>query len=190
MIDTTGCVNNTILTKSGVYFDFADPQEWQVHIDDIAHGLSNTCRFAGQCDFYSVAEHSVHCANTALYETRDNLASLHALLHDAAEAYMGDLPKPLKIMLPDFRAVEHCVEQAIRDKFGLTDAFDSLVKSIDLRMLKTEKQQLFDNDGVMWTGFDELEVIDVDIKCWKPKDAVVVFMSMFNLLRGDDECDL
>lgn len=188
MIDTTGCVNNTILTNSGSYFDFADPQESQVCIEDIAIGLSNTCRFAGQVKFYSVAEHCVHCANEALEESSmGKLPALHALLHDATEAYMGDLPKPLKNMLPDFRAVEQRVESVIRSKFGLTDVYNEFVKDIDLRMLKTEKQQLFENDSVPWSGFHELEAFDVKIRHWKPKDAAVVFMAMFEMLRGDDQ---
>lgn len=189
MIDTTGCIDNTIATSGGVYFDFFDPQESQVNIEDIALGLSNTCRFAGQCEFYSVAEHSVHCATTALRESGNTNAALHALLHDAAEAYMGDMPKPLKNMLPDFRAVEQKVEAVIRRKFGLTDEFDEIVKSIDLRMLKTEKTQLFQKDGTIWHGFKDLEVVDVDIMRWAPSDAWDVFMAMFDLLTGEDECD-
>jgi hypothetical protein len=189
MIDTTGCVNNTIATRSGEYFDFADPQESQVNIEDIAIGLSNTCRFAGQCEFYSVAEHSVHCATIVLRESGNTKAALHALLHDAAEAYIGDMPKPLKNMLPEFRAVEQKVESVIRRKFGLTDEFDDIVKSIDLRMLKTEKTQLFQEDGTIWHGFNDLEVVDIDIMRWPPSDVIDVFMAMFELLRGDDECD-
>lgn len=189
MIDETGCVNNTIVTSSGMYFDFADPQPSQVNIKDIATGLSNTCRFAGQCEFYSVAEHSVHCATTVLRESGSMLAALHALMHDAAEAYTGDMPKPLKNMLPEFREVEAKVEKAIRIKFGLGGVYDGVVKDIDLRMLKTEKTQLFQEDGTIWHGFGELEVIDVDIMRWAPSDAVDVFMAMFELLTGDDECD-
>src|SRR5258708_39476115 len=88
-------VGPTIMLHSGAWFDFCAPASSCFNIEDIAHGLANICRYAGQCKrFYSVAEHSILVSQTAKgfeYE---------ALLHDAAEAFVGDISRPLKQMLP------------------------------------------------------------------------------------------
>ena len=96
-----GCVRNTIRLRSGIYFDLADPKPEQIEITDIAGALSKICRFGGHCyRFYSVAEHCYHCSMVA------EASPLALLLHDAAEAFTGDIVKPLKIMLPEFAAIE------------------------------------------------------------------------------------
>ena len=78
-------------TRSGVIDPFR-PRPSDINIDDIAHALANTCRWGAACSqFYSVAEHSIEVA----HRVNDNL-KLCALLHDAAEAYLGDIPTPRK----------------------------------------------------------------------------------------------
>ena len=102
-----------ILTNSGKHFDFADPQPDQIDILDIAQGLANECRYAGQCRvFYSVAQHSFLASQIV-----NPRLALEALLHDAAEAYCKDIPRPLKYMLPEYQAIEARVESAIRERF-------------------------------------------------------------------------
>jgi hypothetical protein len=86
---------NTIETISGGPFDYTKPQ---IRVDDVAHGLSNVCRFAGHTSrFYSVAEHSVLVASIVEQSAPEH--ALAALWHDAHEAYMGDLPTPLKALV-------------------------------------------------------------------------------------------
>src|SRR5438477_8188248 len=91
----------TIMLQSGAWFDFRAPASSNFTIEDVAHGLANICRYAGQCRrFYSVAEHSILVSETALgFE-------LEALLHDAAEAFMGDITRPLKQILPQYKKIE------------------------------------------------------------------------------------
>jgi 5'-nucleotidase len=98
----------TIMLQSGAWFDFRAPKSSNFTIEDIAHGLANICRYAGQCrKFYSVAEHSILVSEVAVgFE-------LEALLHDAAEAFMGDITRPLKQMLPEYKKIEDEVETAI-----------------------------------------------------------------------------
>src|SRR5689334_25068051 len=89
-------VGPSIMLQSGAWFDFAAPHDSPFTIEDIAHGLANICRYSGQCRrFYSVAEHALLVAETAAgFE-------LEALMHDAAEAFLGDITRPLKQMLPE-----------------------------------------------------------------------------------------
>ena len=175
-----GCIGNTILTSSGVYFDFNDPQIDQIFIEDIATALGNTCRFAGQIGFYSVAEHCVHCSQVALQRNPNNIElAFHALMHDAAEAYIGDMPKPLKVLLPDFQAIEARVERVIEDKFDLTDQFVNEVKTIDLQLLKAEKKHLFPSDREIWTNFETIDDVDINFGWWHPHHAAGRFLDSF-----------
>src|SRR5688572_18527016 len=88
-------VGDWILTATGRSFWPLDPRADEICIDDIAQALAKVCRFGGHCcDFYSVAQHSVLVAH--LVERSHPQLALHALLHDAAEAYLGDFTQPLK----------------------------------------------------------------------------------------------
>ncbi|MBR9652087.1 hypothetical protein [Thalassovita aquimarina] len=104
-----------IQTISGRKFPVGEPDPEQIDIEDIAHALSLLVRFNGHCTrFYSVAEHSVHVS----HEVAPELA-LIGLLHDAAEAYLGDVPSPLKKQLSQFSEFEHKMELAIGECFGV-----------------------------------------------------------------------
>lgn len=135
-----------ILTNSGKHFDFADPQPDQIDILDIAQGLANECRYAGQCRaFYSVAQHSYLASQIVSHHN-----ALEALLHDAAEAYCKDIPRPLKYMLPDYKAIEARVEGAIRERFKLPAQMTPEVKRADLILLATERRDLMPADDTPW----------------------------------------
>lgn len=135
-----------ILTHSGKHFDYADPQPDQIDILDIAHGLSNEARYAGQTRaFYSVAQHSVIASQ--IVEPR---FAREALLHDATEAYCKDIPRPLKELLPDYQAIELRVDAVIRDKYRLPECTSVPVKRADLVMLATEKRDLMTPDDTPW----------------------------------------
>src|ERR1043165_2313879 len=104
-------IGPTIMLHSGAWLDFCEPASSEFTIEDIAHGLANICRYSGQCkDFYSVAEHSILVSETA------KGFELEALLHDAAEAFLGDITRPLKQMHPDYKRIENDVERAILDR--------------------------------------------------------------------------
>ena len=109
-----------IQTYAGVKFHPWDPRPGSIRIVDVAHSLSNLCRFNGHClEFYSVAQHSCVVAGIAMVESRRLDVGMHALLHDAAEAYVGDLVRPVKTGMPQFGLVEDGILAVIYRACGL-----------------------------------------------------------------------
>ena len=108
-------IESHVETRKGLKVDIQNPQPDQFDIEDIAYALSNTCRFNGHCSgFLSVAEHSVLVAQRLPKQLQ-----LAGLLHDATEAYLGDIPSPIKQFLADYKAIEKRFEEAIIRKFDL-----------------------------------------------------------------------
>lgn len=139
-----------ILTSSGRTFDFTNPTQESICIEDIAAGLSKECRYNGQCrGFYSVAQHSEYCSRIV-----PPYLAMDALLHDASEAYCKDITRPLKQLLPEYQAIEHRVERAIRIKFGLSICQDPLIKMADNIMLMTERRDLMPEHEASWAQWN------------------------------------
>ena len=130
----------SIKTFSGGKISFTSPDPDDINIEDIAHGLSNYCRFTGQCLFYSVAEHSIKVSElTGIFSEKDRLV---ALLHDATEAYLGDVSSPLKSMLPDYKIIEEKMWHAIATKFNLPVIIPETVHYVDKFMFLIEERDL------------------------------------------------
>lgn len=134
-----------IQTYTGRQFWPLDPDPEHVDILDIAHALSNVCRFTGHVSrFYSVAEHSVRVCRRVRELGGDTQTQLWALLHDASEAYLSDIARPVKRQ-PEFvpyRAAEARLQYAICVRFGLPAAEPALVRQADNEMLWTEAHAL------------------------------------------------
>lgn len=163
----------TILLYSGTYFNFERPHETPVTIEDVARGLSHICRFAGQCPtFYSVAEHSVHVSRIVPPEL-----AWDGLMHDAAEAFIGDVAKPLKVLLDDYAVIEARVESAIAAQFAFSHPTPPDVKRADIQMLRLEQKELMANDhNWEWTkGYEPPS--GVCIECLYPDDAMALFLA-------------
>lgn len=125
---------NAITTYTGGKFWPLDPRPENVNILDIARSLSQTCRFRGHTrHFYSVAQHSVNVSQTLAGELQ-----LWGLLHDAAEAYLTDAPRPLKRHLSGFDELENAVLRAVGERFGLPWPIPPEVFEIDNRVLVAE----------------------------------------------------
>lgn len=132
-----------ITTATSKHLDYLNPDPEQIDIIDIATGLSNIPRWGGQINrFYSVAEHCLLMdrAYYAMTESPDNEVCRAILLHDATEAYMGDIPRPLKAELPDYRRIEKRLDIMIKLKFGISTNLEiqEKVHIFDEIMLKNE----------------------------------------------------
>lgn len=174
-----------MLTRSGKRFYPCDPHPDDIDIEDIAVGLSAQYRFAGQTGtLLTVAEHSVWCSRYAEPEFK-----LEALLHDAVEAYIGDIPSPAKIALPDFGAMEYAIwAEAIAVKYDLPTTMSAEVHLVDQRMLVTEAAQIMfpANDGMTWwtDAHWPPPYKHHRVSGWAPRIAEVKFLKEFCMLMA------
>jgi hypothetical protein len=127
-----------MVTVSGRQIWPLDPKEEEVEIGDIAHALSNICRFGGHVkEFYSVAQ---HCLLVAACVPKED--QRWALLHDAAEAYMGDMVRPIKRFMPNFKEAEERLLRVIGVRFGLTWPMPESIHVADNLVLGAEARDL------------------------------------------------
>lgn len=158
---------------SGRPFYPEDPRVEDFTIEDIAHGLSNLCRYGGHCsDFYSVAQHSVLVSHHVHPEN-----ALWGLLHDASEGLgLVDLPRPVKALLPDYHRLEKKVMAVIAKKFSLTPSVPSEVKEVDEIVLATEKRDLMP-PGLDWGPLPD--PLPEEIVPYTPQEAEMEFLDRF-----------
>lgn len=164
-------------TFTGRRFWPLDPRPGDVVIEDVAHALSMLCRFAGHCrTFYSVAQHSILVSYTC--DPGDELAGL---LHDAAEAYVIDVPRPLKrdACMAAYRDAEEVVHAAIGQRFGLASGIPASVKVADEIVLATEARDLMDTRTCPWVNLDGVLKLDQRIRTWSPELAESLFLARF-----------
>lgn len=178
-------------THSGSAWEPLKPQGCYFAIEDIAHGLSQTCRFGGQTRrFYSVAEHSVL---VSLYG--NPMFARWKLLHDAHEAIIGfDIPSPLRPVFPQLREIEAAIDTALAEQFRVTEhahfLFDAAegsrplvnrygdTKQIDLRILNDERIALLGPPPRPW-AVEGLQPLGAPIVCLEPRRAKEAFLSRF-----------
>lgn len=133
--DGRGIMQEYITTFSKIHFTPLTPQQEDILIEDIAHALSLMTRANGHFpEFYSVAQHCLDCASVALAEGRCDREVLACLLHDASEAYLSDITRPVKANLPEYHRIEKVLQDAIYEKYldgGITDAEQETVKRVD-----------------------------------------------------------
>jgi hypothetical protein len=164
-----------ITTFTGKQFHFLDPQPDEIDIEDIAHALSLSCRYQGQCRvFYSVAEHCIRVA-----EIVHPRCQLEALLHDAAEAYIPDIPRPIKVSF-GMREYENKILAIILKKFG-AGGITPAIRQADNIIMATECRDLMANING-WARLpqplrERIEPID-------SRTAEILFLDRFEAYKG------
>lgn len=183
---TATTVHDASIWTGNCYMDLLNPNPAEIHFADIARALSRIARFNGlTTDFYSVAEHSVNCVRAfELHAAGDivtdpwlNDIARDILMHDAAEAYLGDVATPLKRHLPDYKALEPGMEAAIAARFDLCGAAPEWVKRCDLELLALEKAHLMPGAGE-WPVVADVSPPKLEIRCMDPLWAEVAFTDM------------
>jgi hypothetical protein len=176
--------SNWIQTYTGGKFFPLDPDPAGIKIEDIAHALSNQCRFTGHVrEFYSIAQHCVlvsrHC---------DPTDALWGLLHDASEAYICDLSRPVKYhpQLSAYKDVERELQAAVAKRFGLSLPEPTSVKLADKRLLFTERRDLmtFMADAGWGMGL-EAEPLAEKIEPWLPREAEYQYLMRYEELTSE-----
>lgn len=171
-----------IETYTGVKFNFLEPTPDMVQIEDIAHSLSHQCRFSGHTKvFYSVAEHSIRVAQNS-----GERFFLTGLLHDASEAYIHDIPSPVKPYLTNYHELEEGIMKAVAAKFGIVWPLPDIVKDADRMCLKAEARGLLPSKGKDWVHqFPTLTEIDdiVPGGVHSSRAAKMLFLHLFHRIR-------
>lgn len=187
------------VARGGRFYPF-DPRPEEIHIEDIAAALAKLCRFGGHCrEFYSVAEHSVRVSeylewwlpakspNEALYTK----TYLYGLLHDASEAYIVDIPRPIKrnASFGHYRELENDLQAHVYARYGLTWQPElNIICAADETLLATEARDLM-NPGD-WTSYSDLEAraLPERIEPWTWQEAERRFLARFHELTACPRC--
>lgn len=172
-------MNSSIRTYTGRDFYPLSPNQSDIDIKDIAHALSLKCRFGGHCrEFYSVAEHSCRVSYYILNKIPgDYYSAFWGLMHDSAEAYLADVPSPVKKELKEFCGVEDNLLFIIMDKYGLDYPPPPIVKEADIVLLVTEARDLLPS---VWDGFDGSSALKDTIKPWPMSLSETKFLELFD----------
>lgn len=165
MTETYQVEDGWIELVNGTQFYFGAPEDHMIHVEEVAHALSMLCRFNGHTKrFYTVAEHA--CLMSDWVMAQDWATPLHgltALHHDDAEYIIGDMARPVKMKVPQFKALETVLDGAIALRFGTEYPFPPWLKAIDKRILVDERRGTINPSSNNW-GIDDL--VPLSVKFW------------------------
>jgi 5'-deoxynucleotidase YfbR-like HD superfamily hydrolase len=174
-----------IQTYTGRAFYIKDPSPEDIDIEDIGHALSNLCRFTGHARrFYSVAEHSVLVALHVADRGLPLPAQFAALMHDATEAYLGDVSRPLKHAIAGYKEMEAAVERAVAERFAIDfGRWHEAIKEADNAVLLAERIELMERPSKAWLWSDGLKQSGQAVRAMTPDQAKHLFMMHFRELE-------
>ena len=200
--------DHEVETFTGRYVDVGNPRADSIVLEDIAHALANTCRYGGHCKtFYSVAEHSVFCSIRVERQGYGRAYALAALHHDDAEAFLGDIPRPMKPLLGEaYEQMSDTMDAAIAEALGLPfgpEVFHAdPVKEADNWALFVEAKHLLPSQGKLWwsgaQGADKYITTPLPSRIvvpdyWRdgigPKAAETLYIARHHALTHNDNGD-
>lgn len=166
-------------TFTGLQFRHSGPYDGSICVEDIAHHLSLICHWGGASrEFFSVAQHSLLVVDLAPPEL-----ARWALMHDAAEAYCGDMIRPVKVRMPDYKLLETNVMGAIAEKFGLPWPEPPELKEFDNRALALESRDFMHSNEALHDGRGNLirfnDLPEGRLVAWTPAVAEAAFLRRF-----------
>ena len=174
--------NSVIVTFTGRTVDVINPRPEDVCIYDVAHHLSNICRYTGACKwFYSVSQHSVLVSRLC-----DPEYALEGLLHDATEAYLNDMSSPLKHSnnMTPYRVLEEMHWKVIRQALNLKE-LDASIKKADEAIYHAERRVLVPASPARNDWHPDTPAADIEIlPCWSPANAETRFLARYYELTG------
>lgn len=174
--------DNWIATHSGLKFYPGQPEEAEIDIEDVAHALSNLCRFAGHCrEFYSVAQHSVIVSKIVPPHR-----ALCALMHDAPEAYLCDLPRGVKALLPAYKQMEAALWRRIAGIYGFLPYLPPEIKDADNIALVTERRDLIEHPVDTWLVEEKFQALEETIIPLPPGIAKQLFLDRYEELTQNN----
>lgn len=178
-----------IQTRSGIWFDLEHPRPEDVHIEDIAAALSKLCRYGGHSSrFYSVGEHCLLIARALLHDGYDKRVALAGLLHDASEAYVCDVPRPLKQLLSEYKAIEERVQRVIAARYGIDFPFPEVVHEYDERIIADEYMELMQcNREAAERILRGRQPLGVEVRGRSPERTEHVYLSLLSELSDGRE---
>lgn len=170
-------------TYTNKKYHFMNPSPEEICIEDISQALSMNCRYSGHVKkFYSVAEHSVIVAFLVFEQTNSKKEALSALLHDASEAYLTDVPRPIKPHLTNYTDIEALAEKVIQQKFNI-QPMSALTKYIDTHICGAEAKLLFQSVPDWADAYDHM---DITISNHSPEKAKELFLRAYNFFGEKD----
>lgn len=175
--------SNWIQTYSGKQYWPTDPRAEDVDPVDIAHHLSNICRYTGACrEFYSVAQHCVIMSHIS--QVCKEYMALAALLHDGAEAYTGDFARPVKREMSAMKELDALNERAVFERFGLLNLLplSPVIAWADRVMLATERRDLMAPPARPWVSCENVKPLSVVIYPMSPSQAKTAWLKRFHEL--------
>jgi len=171
-------------TFSGKRVSVLNPQPEEIDLSDVAHALSFQCRYNGHCSqFYSVAKHTVLGAGFMIKQNFPKKSVRAWLLHDATEAYVGDLIRPVKVQLEQFKNLEEIFAKIINAKYNILQDEKVLgdVYYVDNVMVSWEKRDLMTNSNRVWDGLPDISKLNLSkIKEEDPKISRLALKELFN----------
>ena len=173
-----------MVTKMGIHFYHLDPRPEDICIEDIAHSLANICRFGGHTRrFYSVAQHCVMVSRHVEIIGGDIEAQMWGLLHDASEAYVGDMVRPLKDSQPSFKAAEKAIHACVKKAFGIRPLkrAEDIVHKADNIMMITEARDFMGSPE--WVKNFSEKPLPAPILAYSHYQSRFAFLARFAELR-------